>query len=128
VLVHNACAKLDPYRDGKGHHIPAKAAFDGDPLYNKRDALAISNAEMDRLGIDHDTVTGRQASKYSAFAKTGKPLTWAKMAEIETESLLEGRLPGSKLTPAMARATVQRAIDSLKAVGIKGASRIPWGG
>ncbi len=52
-------ARLQPYRgSGGGHHVPAKNAFLGAEGYNPRTAPAVPNAELARLGVRHDFVTG----------------------------------------------------------------------
>jgi len=43
--------------------------------------------------------------------------------EIETQSLIRGGM-----NPSVARNTVQQAIKLLKAAGVAGPTRIPWGG
>lgn len=115
---------LEPYRGpGGGHHVPAKKAFEGAKGYDPNKALAISNAELQRLGANHGLITTEQMRAYRAFSKTGQPLTWEVVAEIETKALIEGRMNAE-----IARSTVARAIQALKAAGIKVPVRIPWGG
>ncbi len=117
-------AELKPYvKPGGGHHVPAKRAFEGAPNYDPKKALAIPNEELDRLGVDHNKITGEQRSLYSAFAKTGKPLTWEAVAEIETEALVKG-----KMRLETAKATVAKAIQALKDAGVAAPVRVPWGG
>ena len=116
-------AELTPYGGpGGGHHVPAKSAFEGAPGYDPNAALAIPNAEMTRLGVQHlKLVTPAQQRLYTAFAKTGETLTWEAMETIETEALIAGGMEAG-----MARATVQRAIQTLKDAGVAGPTRIPW--
>jgi hypothetical protein len=115
-------AALQPYRDGLGHHVPAKKAFEGAPGYNPKTAPAIPNEELERFGVRHSTVTGAQRSLYREFAKTGANLTWDEVERIETEALVR-----SGLNPEVARATVRKAIDELKESGVPRPIRIPWG-
>ncbi|MBK9260323.1 MAG: hypothetical protein IPM54_10850 [Polyangiaceae bacterium] len=120
-------AELKPYGGpGGGHHVPAKKAFEGPsgytPGYNPNKALAIPNAELKSLGVDHGKVTTAQQKAYVAYAKTGKPLTWEAVAKIETHALVEGEM---KLETA--RATVAKAIQALKDAGVAAPVRIPWG-
>ncbi len=115
--------KLQPYGGpGGGHHVPAKSAFVGDPAYDPVQALAIPNAELARLGVEHPLVTAAQQQGYRAFAATGRPLTWAAVQDIETTALVKGGLNRD-----LAGQTVSRAISALKASGVKGPTRIPWG-
>jgi RHS repeat-associated protein len=123
VATAEAEVALAPYEEGLGHHIPAKSGFRGDPAYNASQALAVPKAELERLGINHARVTGAQATLYRQFAATGRPLTWADMESIERQALV-----ASEMDPATAEAVVQRAISELKAAGVKGPTRIPWGG
>ena len=117
-------AELKPYGGpGGGHHVPAKKAFEGAPGYDLNKALAVPNAELARLGVDHGLVTGGQSMGYRAFAQTGKTLTWEAVAEIETQALIRGGMDAG-----MARATVQKGIQALKDAGVSGPTRIPWGG
>ena len=108
---------------GGGHHIPAKSAFIDAAGYDVNTALAIPNAELARLGIDHGLITGAQMQGYKAFAKTGATLTWDAMATIETQALIRG-----SMKPAAAKVAVTEAIDGLKKAGVPGPTRIPWGG
>ena len=125
ILARRAI-ELRPYGGpggGRGHHTPAKKAFEGAAGYDEDKALAIPKDVMAVLGIRHPTVTGAQATLYNAFSKTGKPLTWEVIEEIETQALIKG---GADAEQALE--TVREAIRALKAAGVAGATRIPWGG
>ncbi len=119
-------AKLQPYKAGGGHHVPAKKAFEGPAGYtagyDPQKALAIPKAELEKLGVDHRLVTGSQRTGYIDFAKTGQPLTWEAIAKIEVDALVKGKM---KLD--MAESTVAKAIEALKASGVSAPVRIPWG-
>jgi RHS repeat-associated protein len=108
---------------GGGHHVPAKSAFVGAVGYDINKALAIPNAELARLGINHGIVTGAQMVAYKGFAATGKALTWEAISTIETNALIKG---GLKATSA--KAVVSEAINDLKQAGVTNPTRIPWGG
>jgi RHS repeat-associated protein len=117
-------AALEPYvGPGGGHHVPAKSGFIGAPGYDINAALAIPNAELARLGVNHSIVSGTQQILYRAFAQTGHTLTWNTMQTIETQALIQGGM-----NPNMAAGTVQGAIQSLINAGVTGPTRIPWGG
>ncbi len=120
-------AKMEPYKVGKGHHVPAKKAFEGPsgyaPGYDPQMALAIPDAELKKWGVEsHYKVTGAQRKKYIEFAATGQPLTWEAIALIETESLVE-----SGMEIGVAKATVAKAIQWLKNNGVASPVRTPWG-
>lgn len=117
-------AALKPYGGpGGGHHVPAKSVFTGNSAYDLNKALAIPNAELDRLGVNHGLISVAQQKMYRAFAQTGHLLTWTDVEKIETEALMTG---GIKSETA-AEATVKQAISALKASGITAPTRIPWG-
>lgn len=118
---------MEPYKVGKGHHVPAKKAFEGPsgyaPGYDPQKALAIPDAELKKWGVEsHYKVTGAQRKKYIEFAATGQPLTWEAIALIETESLVE-----SGMEIGVAKATVAKAIQWLKNNGVASPVRTPWG-
>jgi RHS repeat-associated protein len=125
LAIHGVAgaAELKPYGgSGGGHHPVAKSAFTGAANYDAKAALAIPNAELTRLGVNHATVTGAQMTGYTAFAKTGATLTWESMQEIEVQALIKGGMKSD-----MAKSTVQTAIQALKDAGVAGPTRIPWG-
>ena len=103
--------------------MAAKSAFQGDPGYDPKKALAIPNRVTEDLNINHGVVSVAQHKLYTGFAKTGKPLTWEVIADIETKALVEGGA-----TFEQAAGAVQKAIQSLKTSGVAGPTRIPWGG
>jgi RHS repeat-associated protein len=115
-------AKLTPYAGSGGHHVFAKRAFEGVKGYDPKAALAVTDAELARLGVRHSMITGAQSSLYSKFAKTGRKLTLGQMASIETKALIQ-----VGMDPAVARATVDAALAPLRQAGIQ-PIRIPWGG
>ena len=107
--------------EGKGHHIPAKKMFEGDAVYDMKAAPAIPLNYLRGNGISHPTITGSQASQYSAFAKTGQDLTWNVVEDIETRALIRGGVPGDLAGP-----TVHDAITQLQQQGVS-IQQIPWG-
>ena len=122
MTVEVQAAELKPYNQGGGHHTPAKRAFEGAPNYDSKKALAVPNAELQRLGVDHDKITQSQRKAYIDLSKTGASLTWDAVAKIEVDALVKGEM---KLETA--KATVAKAIQVLKDSGVPGPMRIPWG-
>jgi hypothetical protein len=114
---------LKPYGEGGGHHVPAKAGFRNAPNYDPDTALAIPDAELNALGLNHPVITGQQQVLYRAFAQTGQPLTWGAVQSIETQALVN-----AGASPQWAAETVAEAIQDLIANGVSGPTRIPWGG
>jgi hypothetical protein len=116
-------ATLEPYGGpGGGHHVPAQSAFTGDPAYDPNTALAIPNSELAAQGVNHFAVTGAQQILYRAYAQSGQTLTWDTVQSIETRALVKGGMD-----QATAAATISKAINTLKAAGVKGPTQIPWG-
>jgi RHS repeat-associated protein len=121
-LLEGEPAELMPYGEGGGHHVPAKSAFIDVPGYDVMEAPAIPLSALEKAGVSHSLVTGAQQTLYREFAQTGRTLTWADSASIETKALIKGGMD-----PAVAKATVQKAINTLKDAGVSGPVRIPWG-
>jgi RHS repeat-associated protein len=113
---------LARYGEGGGHHIPAKAAFRGAANYDLDEALAIPNEELARLNLNHGVITGAQARLYSQFARSNETLTWSASRSIETQAL-----EAAGASPGAAQSVVERAIEALRAAGVPGPTRIPWG-
>lgn len=64
---------MGQYKDKKGHHPMAKKAFEGAEGYDYTQALSISSEKLLKdFDVKHSTITGKQASLYREFAKTGK--------------------------------------------------------
>lgn len=74
------------------------------------------------IWLKHAIVTGAQHKRYKEFAETGQPLTWEAVAKIETQALID-----AKMSADVAQATVAKAIQALKDVGVAAPVRIPWG-
>ncbi|WP_034160758.1 hypothetical protein, partial [Sphingomonas sp. ERG5] len=116
-------AKLAPYSEQGGHHPASQAAFRGAEGYDGKAALSVSEAELRRLGVQHKDITKYQSQLYRAFAKDNNTITWGDVRRIEAQSLIS-----AGMKPSTARATVRAAIQQLKASGVSGPTRIPYGG
>jgi hypothetical protein len=116
-------AVLRPYGKEGGHHVPAKSAFRDDPIYDPKTALAIPDSELAAQGVKHSVVTGAQQNLYRAYAQTGQPMTWDAIRSIEIQALTR-----AGMNSGSASVTVDNAINAMKASGIRGPVRIPWGG
>ncbi|WP_440120994.1 hypothetical protein [Tenacibaculum sp. Ill] len=117
----------------KGHHPLAKSAFRSDKFYDIQKAFSVSSSKLqdiwraanpsaDLINI-HNKITGQQNSLYSAFAKTGEVLTLDKMAEIEIKAMTNVGVPKD-----VATGWVIKALEDLKAQGVKVITNIPWNG
>lgn len=51
---------LQPYRRGRGHHVPAKKIFEGMPGFHPREAIAIPKKVLAKLRVSHPAITGAQ--------------------------------------------------------------------
>lgn len=130
VLVAAAVAiDLLAYVLGGGHHPVSQAAVRDDPNYDPDQALAVPKDLLERMGGGgkqageevHRNITRAQAILYREFAKTGKDLTWADVARIETQAMTVQNIPQS-----VARAWVDQAIQQLRQAGVKAPTRIPY--
>ena len=129
VWVHNDMCQpknapdgMGQYKDEKGHHPMAKKAFEGADGYDYKEALSISTKKLKEFDVDHSTITGKQASLYREFAKSGKKFTLNEMKKIEIKAMVESGVPKEYATKA-----VNAAIRQLKDSGITAPLRIPWG-
>jgi len=112
---------MGSYDEQGGHHPMAKKAFEGVKGYDPDSALTISKDKLASFGVKHSTITGKQHSLYSAFAKTGKPLTMDAMKDIEVQALEDSNVPSD-----YANCAVNKAIKELKQSGVTKPARIPW--
>lgn len=114
---------MGQYKDKKGHHPMAKKAFEGAEGYDYTQALSISSEKLLKdFDVKHSTITGKQASLYREFAKTGKELTMNEMKNIEIKAMVQSGVPKEYATK-----TVNSAIKQLKDSGITAPVKIPWG-
>ncbi len=125
ILVHNSCV-LTSYSEDLGHHVFAKRAFESVPGYNPRQALAIGNKELKRLGLEHlgpNSITSTQRRLFRELAESGRPNTLAEHARIAHETLIE-----HGVKPKDAKRVVDQAMKQLNSWGITAPKHIPWGG
>ena len=130
VWVHNSMCQpkdvpdgMGQYKDKKGHHPMAKKAFEGAEGYDPNEAISISSEKLlNDFDVKHSTITGKQASLYREFYKTGKTLTLEEMKKIEIEAMVQSGVPKEYAT-----STVNAAIQQLKDSGITAPTKIPWG-
>ena len=112
---------LAQYGPSDGHHPVSSAAVKKDPNYNPDTALSISNAQMERLGINHRVVSNAQTSLYKEFGRSNSTITWQDIARIEQAALERGGA-----SPQMAQNLVNRSIQYLQDSGVT-ILRIPHG-
>ncbi|MGG8496891.1 hypothetical protein ACQY1Q_10770 [Tenacibaculum sp. TC6] len=106
----------------KGHHPLAKSAFKSDKFYDIQKAFSVSTESLGGQSV-HYAITGNQNRLYSAFAKTGEVLTIDKMANIEIKAMVDAGIPEN-----IATGWVIKALEDLKAQGVKVISHVPWNG
>ena len=114
---------VDVYNFQVEDHPMAKKAFEGAEGYDYTQALSISSEKLLKdFDVKHSTITGKQASLYREFAKTGKELTMNEMKNIEIKAMVQSGVPKEYATK-----TVNSAIKQLKDSGITAPVKIPWG-
>lgn len=112
---------LGAYGINRGHHILAKKAFEGEVGYNLYAALSISVDKLEDLDVKHAAITGQQYRLYTAYAKTGRPLTMEAMKRMEIQAMVSAGIP-----PDYAFHAVNEAIDDLISRRITHPVKIPW--
>ena len=110
------------YNTVRGHHPLAKSAFRGDKFYDLQQAFSVSANSLGGQAV-HNAITGHQNRLYSAFKRTGEVLTLDKMADIEIQAMVDANIPRD-----VATGWVIKALEDLKAQGVKMITHIPWGG
>ncbi len=127
AVVHNTNC-LSSYAQQGGHHIYAKAAFRGDPLYDPNQALTASDAQLTQAGAVHigpNSVTSAQRAHFDQLADDVaagiKTNSLQEHTRIAVQSLMDGGVP-----QAQARSWTAEALWQLRSWGITGPSRIPW--
>lgn len=121
------------YSSVGGHHPLAKISFKSDKFYDFKKAFSVPNNKLQEIWEKanpnqalinvHSKITGQQNSLYSAFAKKNKPLTIEKMAEIEANAMINIGIPED-----VAVGWIIKALEDLKAQGVKVITNIPWNG
>jgi RHS repeat-associated protein len=126
LWVHNQCSiPTGTYYPDLGHHIHAKAAFNGHPNYNQYRALTISNAEMAQRGWVHQgpypSITSAQRQLFDQLAASGAPNTMKEHNRIAVEALIVGGA-----SRAEARSLTAASLRNLRNQGVRQPTRIPW--
>lgn len=120
------------FKNVGGHHPLAKIAFSSDKFYDLQKAFSVSQNTLEiawksaNSGIPlnlHQQITGNQNRLYSTFAKTNQVLTIEKMADLEIQALIDAKIPKD-----IAIGWVIKALEDLKAQGVKVITNIPWNG
>jgi hypothetical protein len=113
-----------PYRQVRGHHPLAKAAFKGDPNYDLYDAFSVSTEVLGGQSI-HNAITGKQNSLYSAWKNNNpnKIMTLSDMVGIELQAMIDAGIPAD-----VASGWMVKALENLKEQGVTRITNIPWNG
>ena len=114
-------ALLGSYRDVRGHHIHAKAAFRGSMNYDPASGFSISQDAMESLGWDHVAMTRYQRQAFDALARAGLPNTMQAQSVIAADALVAGGASREQ-----ARALVAESLQQLRAAGVRTPTSIPW--
>ena len=119
----------------RGHHPLCKSAFSGGNninKYNKDDAFCISEEGLKAFCPDckpnttiHSAITGRQASRYSAWQKDNpsKIISLEEMIDVEIGSMTDVGIPEDIAKTWMAKALKQMKED----FDIREITQTPWG-
>ena len=112
------------FKNVGGHHPLSKIAFKSDKFYDLQKAFSVSINKLNEISVGiHAKITGQQNSLYSAFAKKNEVLTIDKMADIEIQAMVNAGVPRD-----VATGWVVKALENLKAQGVKVITNIPWNG
>ena len=109
------------YKNVKGHHIHAKAAFKGHVSYDMKKGLSISQDFMKGKGWSHSDMTTKQRQLFKELFESGRANTLEEHTRIAIKALQAG---GATLDEATQ--LVNRSITNLIEQGVKSSTRIPW--
>jgi len=104
-----------------GHHIHAKAAFEGNPAYSADDAISVSNQYLRSKGWSHPQMTGNQHTLFNDLADSGSTNTISAHYQVAYSSLRAGGA-----SPIVSWYLVQRSAYNLAKQGVTYPTRIPW--
>ncbi len=114
-------AGIGLYKNVKGHHIHAKAAFKGHVSYDMKKGLSISQDFMKGKGWSHSDMTTKQRQLFKELFESGRANTLEEHTRIAIEALQAG---GATLDEATQ--LVNRSITNLIEQGVNSPTRIPW--
>lgn len=109
------------YRNVKGHHVHAKAAFKDSMQYDPNKGFSISQEFMKKNGIRHEKVTATQRKLFTELAESGRPNTLAEHTRIARESLKAGGAADEVIEPL-----INKSLENLANQGITQPTNIPW--
>ncbi|MGI9573309.1 RHS repeat-associated core domain-containing protein [Alloalcanivorax xenomutans] len=113
--------RTGPYKQVKGHHVHAKAAFKENMAYDPNQGFSISQAFMKEHGLDHAAMTRYQRQAFKELAQSGGGNTMRAHTRIAVEALQAGGASRS-----MARSLAAQSLNALRNSGVRVPSNIPW--
>lgn len=78
------------YKDVKGHHVYAKAAFVDNIYYDPKKGFCISNEAMKLLNLSHKSMTTMQRKLFYELSKSGRANTLDEHTRIAKLALIAG--------------------------------------
>jgi outer membrane lipoprotein SlyB len=114
---------IGPYKSVGGHHPFQQALFKGHPMYNAREALAVSNERLAKYGTDiHIKITNEQRALQIELKLSGRPNTMQEQVRIACEAMERAGIPRTE-----ARSITAQAFWDLRAQGVMQPTSLPWG-
>jgi RHS repeat-associated protein len=109
------------YKDVRGHHVHAKAAFRDHLDYDPKRGFSISQEFMNANNLSHQKMTNKQRELFKELAESGRENTLREHTHIAVEALKAGGA-----SEETARALVARSLADLRAQGVRAPANIPW--
>lgn len=109
------------YRDVAGHHVHAKAAFEGHVQYDPKRGFSISQQFMLENGLDHVDMTNTQRQLFKELFESGRANTLAEHTRIAAEAL---RIGGAD--EELVNELIRQSLENLYKQGVTQPTRIPW--
>lgn len=117
-LVETLCGE---YKDVKGHHVYAKAAFINNVCYDAKKGFCISDEAMKLLNLSHKSMTAMQRKLFNELSKSGRKNTLDEHTRIAKLALIAGGA-----TDKDANMFIDLALKNLKLQGVYEPTNIPW--
>ncbi len=110
-----------PYKEVKGHHVHAKAAFKENLSYDPKNGFSISQSFMKENGLDHAAMTKFQRQAFKELSDSGGANTMSAHTRIAV-----GALQAGGASRKMARSLTAQSLNALRNSGVRTPSNIPW--
>ncbi|HET8687915.1 MAG TPA: hypothetical protein VFM18_14835, partial [Methanosarcina sp.] len=109
------------FSEVKGHHVHAKAGFEGAKGYDPMKAFAVSDKALQSHGVKHSQVTGQQIKLFTQAGKNGAANNITTHSRVAYLALV-----GAGIPKEVAKKWVLASQSQLIKIGTTVPTKIPW--